>query len=162
MADDTTLTTAEPDLEALLHEEYHVDPDWYVRAGLSWDLALRDRLCNDARSGEAPSEPRRAVRGAAGGVRFQRKADKDYSNDPIAAIQDMCSDAPDYRDAAHPLKEILFRLLLAGGNQPLTVLSLYDSVMEWVKGGDGRVITPEVVQRVLSIDRDYGFARVIA
>ncbi|MSQ10776.1 MAG: hypothetical protein EXR52_07210, partial [Dehalococcoidia bacterium] len=136
MADDTTLTAAEPDLEALLHEEYHVDPDWYVRTELSWDLALRDRLCHDARSGKTASEPRRAVRGAAGGVRFQRKAGKDYSSDPIAAIQDMCADAADYRDAALPLKEILFRLLLAGGNQPLTVLSLYDSVMEWVNGGD--------------------------
>lgn len=159
MADETTLTTTESDLDALLHEEYVIDPTWYERAGLSWDLALKDRLCNDARSGDAPNETRRAVRGAGTGVRFQRQAGKDYSSDPIAAIKDLCADSADYRDAALPLKEIVFRLLLAGGNEPATVLSLYDGVMEWVKGGDGRVITPEVVQRVLSTDRDYGFTR---
>jgi len=159
MAEDTTLTTTESDLYALLHEEYAIDPTWYERAGLSWDLALKDRLCADARSGDAPSGTRRAVRGSGGGVRFHRQAGKDYSSDPIAAIKDLCADAADYRDPALPLKEIVFRLLLAGGNQPATVLSLYDSVMEWVKGGDGRVITPEVVQRILSNDRDYGFSR---
>lgn len=159
MAPDSA-STAQHDLDALLHEEYRIDPGWYEQAGLSWDFAVRERLCPQARSAEGGSEGRRSVRAGAGGLRFQRGTGRDYSANPLAAIQDLCADSPEYRDPSLPLKEIIFRLLLAGGNQPQSVLALYDGVMEWVKGGDGRVITPEVVQRLLASDRDYGFSRV--
>jgi hypothetical protein len=159
MTMDTPLDTTERDLEALLQEQYHADPAWYAHAGLSWDFAVRQRLCSEALAGGEAPETRRSVRSAGKGVKFQRQA-KSAQEDPLAAIQEVCADSAEYRDPALPLKEIVFRLMLAGGNQPKTVMDIYNGVMEWVRGGDGRVITPEVVHRVLQNDRDYGFRRV--
>ena len=150
-----------PDHEAFLAQRYRIEPIWYERAGVSWDFVVKQRIPTDALAArELAVEARRPARSEAGkGVRFARQA-KAASNDPVALIQELAPESTTYRDAGLPLKEIVFRILLAGGNQPMSVQQLYDEVMAWVRGGDGRVITPEVLHRTLAADQDYGFLLV--
>lgn len=156
MTMDISADSPEQEFEALLHQRYRVEPEWYLRTGLSFDFAVRQRISNDAAAAIEDGGARRPVR-EAGKVTFQRGGGKDYANDPMAVIQDYCADSAEYRDPALPLKEIMFRLLLLRGNEPMNVEEFYEAVLDWVKTGDGRVITPEVIQRLLAADQDYGF-----
>ncbi len=157
----STVVDAAVDYAAILTQRYHIEPIWYERAGISWDYVVKQRIPTDALAArESAGEARRSVRSEAGkGVRFARQA-KATGDDPVALIQELAPDSTTYRDPGLPVKEILFRILLAGGNAPMTVQALYDEVMVWVRGGDGRVITPEVLQRTLTADQDYGFMPV--
>ena len=167
MNTNTYLSASDPDIrkpeepERLIPPSYRIDPAWYEQQGRSLSLLLTQRMCKDslAKLGErrevrVPVEEPSTQR-----VRFKRKTST-FGDDPLAIIQECCSKTDDYRDPRLPIKELLCRLLLAGGNRPQTVEELYEGLKAWVGIGDTRVIFPEVIQRLMERDDYYGFAQV--
>lgn len=140
---------------------YRIDPASYQTQGRSLTLLLQERMCEESRArlGE-PVEKRVPVEDTkTRRVKFEKRTTLSGA-DPIAEIAECCSKTPAYRDSQLPLKEVLYRLLLAGDNKPKSTQELYEEVVEWVGYGDGRVINPGVLQRLLEHDDYYGFAAV--
>lgn len=130
---------------------YRIDPEWYQQHQRSFYYTLRERLCEE-------SHDRALVQAAIAAAPAGRRRAATPEEGLIKEIQDCCSVTPEFRSGRPSLGEILFRLLLAGGNQPATAQELYDQVRSWVGPSDGRAINPEVVQRLLETDQHYGFA----
>ena len=95
----------------------------------------------------------------AGKVTFQRGGGRDYANDPMAVIQDYCADSAEFRDPALPLKEIMFRLLLLRGNEPMNVEEFYAAVPE--KRIEGIRVTGSRSRMIAKILGIYFFRCVI-
>jgi len=156
---DTTAGT-ERDQE-LLNKLYRIDPTAYEKQGRSFLFALQQRMSAESlkKLGEEDEKQVPVEDAKSGRVRFRRQK-ADVSNDPIALIEEFCSKTPAYNDSRLPLKEILFRILLAGGNQPKSLAQVYQEVRAWVSISDTRVITPEALSRIMEHDDYYGFSRV--
>ncbi|MBI2888165.1 MAG: hypothetical protein HYY02_13305 [Chloroflexi bacterium] len=140
---------------------YHIQLSLFEAQGRSFAYLARQRMCPQslARLGEEVEVRVPVAQPRSRKVTFQSKAAR-YGDDPIAVIQECCAKTSEYRERQLGLKEILFRLLLADGNRPKTAEELYGEVMEWVSFSDGRVITPQAIQRLLERDDFYCFAPV--
>ena len=79
----------------------------------------------------------------------------------VDRIVDHCSETPDYLPPDTPLKEAIFRVLLAGGNEPADAqeigLVLSD---KWSLTPYPRDLSARVVQRLLDNSESYFIARV--
>ena len=140
---------------------YHIQLSQFQDQGRSFSFMARQRMCKQslAKLGEEVEQRIPVDVPKTKKVRFETRTSR-YGDDPIAVIQECCSQTSNYRAPQLPIKEVLFRILLAGGNQPATAEELCNGVLEWVGFSDGRVITPENIQRLLDRDDYYGFARV--
>ena len=68
----------------------------------------------------------------------------------IRQIANHCSDAPDYLLPDTPLKESIFRTLLAANNKPLTAEDISSQLSErWSRTAQARDVSPVVVRRLL-------------
>lgn len=152
------LATQDGPAEAVLHRWWWIDPDQYQADGRSFVAVLMERMCSKSRAewGEV-REARVPVEEAGGGVRFETRASR-VGDHPEAEIASCCSRTPEYRDPQLPLKEMLFRVLLAGGNRPRSLEDLHEEVLAWTGIGDGRVITERVIHRLMERDAYYSFA----
>lgn len=156
---------APADLEATPARKYSINFDGYPGKNRSRDIFLRDRMCAESRGGGgvAPAPARgkaEAEEGAGGRVRFNTrrgKAGAATGDDPIATIQECCSKKPEYRDPHLPAKEVLFRLLLAEGNRPMTAEELRAATATWTGYEYGGGLTTEAVEQLLEGDEYYGF-----
>ena len=139
-------------------KKYFVDFDAYPERNRSRAIFLRERMCEESRGGGAPTPARgRAQAEAVGrGVRFNTRRGQS-SDDPLAIIVECCAGKPEYRDPRLPLKEILFRLILANANQPMGVEELRAQASDWTGFEYGGGITDEAVQHLLTDDAFYGF-----
>ncbi len=79
--------------------------------------------------------------------------------DLLATIGDCCSRTPGFITRRLPVRESIFRLFLAGGNQPLTLEELGRQLSEW-RDGDIYTTSPEILSRLLENDQYYGFGQV--
>ena len=67
-----------------------------------------------------------------------------------------CADTPDYLLPDTALKEAIFRVLLAGNNQPTTAQEISESLMKrWALNANRRDISPRVIQRLLENSLSY-------
>jgi hypothetical protein len=159
MAEHLLEETEDTDTEHPAQTRYFIDFDSYPQKNRSRDVLLRDRMCEESRSrlGEQV-RTRGAVAEAEGGkVKFNTKGGR-YGEDPIALIKECCAGKPEYRDPRLPLKEVIFRLLLANGNVPMTVEELRAAASEWTGFEYGGGITSEAVLQIMEVDALYGFA----
>ena len=140
---------------------YHIQLSQFQDQGRSFSFLMRQRMCKQslAKLGEEIEQRIPVEDAKTKKVRFETRTSR-YGDDPIAVIQECCSQTSHFRAPQLPLKEILFRILLAGGNQPKTAEKICNEVLEWIGFSDGRVITPESIQRLLERDDYYGFVRV--
>lgn len=152
--------TREDDGEVML-TKFCIDPGLYATQGRSFAFMVKQLMCRDSRAQLGkPSEARKPVQDSKSRrVRFETTP-RAYGDDPVAVIAECCSKLPEYREGDLPLKEILNRILLAGGNAPRSVMEIYQETLDWVGRGDGRVINPGVILRLLESDEYYGFTRV--
>lgn len=120
---------------------WFIDPDWYEQNKRSFfDLAQRS-LCPKCTE------------------KLGKKKKKPTTEDVLKAIQDCCTSSPDYITSKMPMMEGIFRVLLANGNQPLDIAELGKQLSER-RGGDIYAASPQVLTRLLSNDRWYGFRQV--
>lgn len=138
---------------------YHIDPERYAAQGRSFAFMVKERMCKESKAQLGrPVEVRQPVRDpGTKKVRFELRTGT-FGEDPVAVIAECCSKTPEFKHPDLPLKEIMSRILLAVGNQPRSVMELYEETLDWVGRADGRVINPEVILRLLASDEYYGFA----
>ena len=88
----------------------------------------------------------------------------DPDSDPrpyIKRIVEHCADTPDYLLADTPLKEALFRAILARGNEPTTSEELSTTLAQrWATTPDLRNISKDVIEKILDSAGAYCIARL--
>jgi hypothetical protein len=118
-----------------------IDLDWYKSNNRSISTLAKDRLCSKCRK--------------------RLKVDKSEVGitELITAINECCSNAPEYISKDLPILESVFRLFLANGNQPLEIEILNDKLNE-LRGRDSYRTSVELLSRLLKADRYYGLKQV--
>lgn len=82
-------------------------------------------------------------------------------NSLIGEIQEFHADTGDFIRPDLPIQEILFRILLAQGNEPMRLSELHRELTErWSSALRPISIDQERLRRVLRADTYYGFAEV--
>ncbi len=86
------------------------------------------------------------------------------SSDPkvfIKRIASHCAAAEDYLLPDTPLKDAIFRVMLAGGNVPTTPESISEILSEkWAMTAYPRDVSPKVIQRLLDNSEAYGIFKI--
>ena len=81
----------------------------------------------------------------------------------IARIVEHDSKEADYLLPDTPLKEAIFRVLLASGNQPMTAEEISEILSEkWAMTAYPRDLSPGVIQRLLEHGESYCIAQLLA
>ena len=96
-----------------------------------------------------------------------RQGDTDESvmasdpQDHMDRIVEMCSDTADYLLPDTPIREAIFRVLLAGGNEPQTAEQVSASLSErWAISAYPRDLSPTVLGRILDHSETYAITAV--
>jgi len=138
--------------------KYYIDREWYDRVGKSFSLLVSGRMCVSCQRklGTEQEERVPAYDEKTGRVTFEVRRTT-YGENPLAVIQDCCSRAPDFITPGMPIKEMLFRILLAAGNEPLEL----DEIKRRLDAHLGPQRTPpntspEALKRLLEKDTFYG------
>ncbi len=120
---------------------WFIDLDWYTLNNRSFSTVAGECLCLNCR-------------------RRLKVEDRDVpAANLLAAIKDCCSKEPDFFTGKLSILEIIFRLFLANGNQPLDLEELGKQLSE------RRERSPyhhslEILSRLLENDRYYGIKQV--
>ena len=78
----------------------------------------------------------------------------------IRRIVKHCAEAPDYLLPDTPLKESIFRLILAGSNKPVTPEEISrDLTVKWALSANRRNVSQRVIQRLLDNSASYCVVR---
>ena len=78
----------------------------------------------------------------------------------IRQIARHCADAPDYLLPDTPLKESIFRTLLAANNKPLTAEDISSQLSDrWSRTAQARDVSPDVIRRLLENSPLYSITR---
>ncbi len=126
-------------------QKYFIDLEWYQGNNRSFDVLVQNRMCSTSFKGWSISEDKSSNSPAT-----------PRGTDAIAEIEQCCSRKPEFTNPNLAVMEILFRILLAAGNQPLSIRELESRLNEWIGGWDGRVINENVLKRLLEGDHFYG------
>ena len=79
----------------------------------------------------------------------------------IERIGDHCAQTPDYLLPDTPLKESIFRIILAGGNEPMSAEEVSGALeSRWAMTAHARDISPRVIQILLDNSPSYCIARL--
>lgn len=74
----------------------------------------------------------------------------------VDVIVEHCSQQPDYLPPDTPVKEAIFRVLLAGGNKRMTAEGISDELSrKWAMTHFPKPTSPRVIRRLLESARDY-------
>jgi hypothetical protein len=83
------------------------------------------------------------------------------AGDLIREIREFHADGDDFIRYDMPIKEIVFRTLLASGNQPVTLSDIHHELTgRWSNALRPISIEESLLRRVLETDTYYGFAEV--
>jgi len=131
--------------EEIINEEasprWFLDIDWYQQNNRSLFTLAQHCLCYNCRE------------------RLETNESNDSISELLAAIENCCSQGPDFITSRLPIMESVFRLILANGNRPLELEELGNQLRERL-GGDTYRTSPEMLSRLLSNDRYYGLRQV--
>lgn len=137
---------------------YYIDPDWHQRKSRSFRVLLETRLCAGCQDRLGTEVEERVTTVRKKGAVVQEARMSPFPSNPIAQIRDCCSKTKDYVRPNMPLREAIFRVILANGNQPLDLEEICQQ-LEWMGYGErARFISPATIQRLLETDDFYGFA----
>ena len=139
---------------------YHIDLEWYRKVDRSFTSMAEGRMCGSCRAKlGAEVETRVPVLDAKGTKVVFETRHVAYGSNPVTVIRDCCNESKGYITANMPLMEIAFRILLANGNQPLTVEEIAQQMTEHITyAGGSRTVSPESLARMLKNDDYYGFS----
>jgi hypothetical protein len=118
-----------------------IDMDWLKTTGRSFSVLARDTLCLKCRK--------------------KLKADiiEVKSADLLKSIQNCCSRSPDFISTSLPFQESIFRVFLANGNKPLTLLELGEQLNKR-RGVDTYRTSPAILFRLIKNDQYYGIKSI--
>ncbi len=136
---------------------YFVYLDWYEENQRSFFAMAQSRMClSCCKKVGGEEELSVSTFDEAKGTVIFKTVKQRYGDDPMATIVDCCSHKTEFITPVLPLAETIFRLFLAGGNQPMTV----EAVCQWLHEslpGDTRDISVPAINRLLAKDQAYGF-----
>ena len=121
-----------------LRTRWFIDSNWYLERGRSAAVLLRGCLCDDCRK------------------KLSKEGDQTSETELISRIRECCHQSAGFINAQMPVMESLFRLFIAGGNEPMTIEEISRQLSER-RGGDLSRTSEEVLLRLLKNDRYYGF-----
>jgi hypothetical protein len=113
---------------------------------------------------EGARDQRRSISALIAGRRCYacRQADTEEpvpTSDPqvyIAQIAKQCADTSDYLLPDTPIKEAIFRVILAGGNEPMTAEQVSETLLSrWAMSAYPRDLSPTVIGRILDHSQSY-------
>jgi hypothetical protein len=124
-----------------VQNSYRIDLDWYDEQGRSFTMLAVSRLCQASKKKKIPKS----------------------SNALFTTIRQCCAKREDYIVPSMPLQEMIFRLLLANGNQPLTPGEIKDRLEQALSStAEPRDLSVSKLKRVIDNDRFYGLKAVPA
>lgn len=141
--------------------QYYVDRAWYDQHNRSFEKVVQSRMCPSCQNklGKMVEEPYTTVDPKGKRVVTERRK-VPYGANPLSIIRDCCSRSRDYVEPGMPVMEIVFRLLLARANQPITVEELQRELVERAGRSERvRFLTPDALVRMLDRDQYYGIRR---
>ena len=114
---------------------YFIDLDWYQQQGRSFASLAASRLCPTSRKKEKTKSEAALLR----------------------TIRQCCSKRDGFITPNMPLLEMIFRLLLANGNQPLELGQMQEQLQKWLGDtSNARDLSVPKLKRILSNDKYYG------
>ena len=119
------------------YAEYFIDLSWYEKNNRSFSFVAQTRLCplHQKKLGAKSGGPTPA--------------------DFLKAIKGCCSKVEGFFSAHLPIKELILRLFLARGNQPLKLEEIIEGLSEWQNKA-----SPQTLRHLLDNDHYYGLRRV--
>ena len=115
---------------------YFIDLQWFEQARRSFAMLARSRLCPSCRDQHS------AV-----------TADSEL----LATFRDCCSKQEGFLNADLPLHELIFRLLLSSGNEPLQLQEMATRLKELLlEAGNTRDISLPRLRRIIAVDQFSG------
>jgi hypothetical protein len=122
-------------LSVELEARYHIDFEWYQENSRSFAALAESRLCP-----ECQSKPKKKA----------TKSDQGL----LKVIGQCCAQKPDFTTPSMPILESVFRLFLANGNEPLSVIDISQQMRQ--ARAESFVPGPEVLGRILRDESFYG------
>ena len=114
---------------------YFIDLDWYQQQERSFATLAESRLCPTSRKKEKTKSEAALLR----------------------TIRQCCSKRDGFITPNMPLLEMIFRLLLANGNQPLELEQMQEQLQKWLGDtSNARDLSVPKLKRILSNDQYYG------
>jgi len=128
--------TTEQDIDiAEIQLRYFIDLDWYQQQERSFATLAASRLCPTSRKKEKTKSEAVLLR----------------------TIKQCCSKRDGFITPNMPLLEMIFRLLLANGNQPLELGQMQEQLQKWLGDtNNARDLSIPKLKRILDNDRYYG------
>ena len=128
-------------LRPTVNTKFHIDFAWWERQNRDIRVFMRELLCPECQQGIAAQANGQMVDMVDAETAEVVQVDAAWE-----AIRACCSHRPEYLTPETPLLEGIFRILLANGNKPLSVLELYERL-------DKR--PPETILRMLTMGQIY-------
>jgi hypothetical protein len=114
---------------------YFIDLDWYQEQERSFATLAASRLCPTSRKKEKTKSEAALLR----------------------TIKQCCSKRDGFITPNMPLLEMVFRLLLANGNEPLELGQMQEQLQKWLGDtNNSRDLSILKLKRILDNDRYYG------
>ena len=114
---------------------YFIDLDWYQQQERSFATLATSRLCPTSRKKEKTKSEAVLLR----------------------TIRQCCSKRDGFITPNMPLMEMVFRLFLSNGNQPLNLEQIQEQLQKWLgDSSNARDLSIPKLKRILENDRYYG------
>lgn len=117
---------------------WFIDSNWYLEHGRSISALLQGCLCDDCCK------------------KLSKEGSPTSDTELLGQIRECCRQSDGFITGQMAIMESLFRLFIAGGNEPMTVEEMGRQLSER-RGGDLSRTSEEVLLRLLKNDRYYGF-----
>ena len=117
---------------------YFIDLNWYQEHGRSFSALAASRLCPSSRKKEKTRSETALLR----------------------TIKQCCSKREGFITPNMPLLEIIYRLFLANGNQPLELGQIQERLQQLNELGNVRDISIPRLKRIIENDKYYGLKPV--
>lgn len=121
--------------------KFHIDFSWWEKQNKDIRVFMRELLCPESREAAAAAPDRQMV-----DMVDPETAEVTQVDALWEAIRACCSHKPDYLAPDTPILDSIFRVFLANGNQPLSILELHERL-------DKR--PPDVILRILTRGQVY-------
>ncbi len=138
---------------------YAIDTTWFDENNFSFTDFVRARVSPAAlaRLDEGIEERRTIIDKKTGRVSFdvQRVT---FEDNPIRFFREHCARERDYITPDMPTLEAIFRVLLANGNQPMTLEAIREQLSGWCPGGGCQwlLLPIESLERLVQNEQHYG------
>ena len=132
------ITTAQDVNDEEIQTRYFVDLNWYQEQGRSFAILAASRLCPTSRKKEKSKSEAALMR----------------------TIKQCCSKREGFISSNMPLLEMVFRIFLANGNQPLKLGQIQEQLQKLGDISGTRDLSIPRLKRILDNDQYYGLRPV--